>query len=40
MFCFQCQETTKNIACTIKGICGKSDEIANLQDHLIQYFLI
>nr|VFK15886.1 MAG: hydroxylamine reductase [Candidatus Kentron sp. LPFa] len=36
MFCFQCQETTKNIACTIKGICGKSDEIANLQDRLIQ----
>nr|VFK39997.1 MAG: hydroxylamine reductase [Candidatus Kentron sp. TC] len=35
MFCFQCQETTKNVACAIKGVCGKSDEIANLQDRLI-----
>ena len=35
MFCFQCQETAKNTGCTIKGICGKPEETANLQDLLI-----
>ena len=35
MFCYQCQETAKNTGCTIKGVCGKSEETANLQDLLI-----
>ena len=35
MFCYQCQETTKGIACTIKGICGKTEDVAQLQDLLI-----
>ena len=35
MFCFQCQETAKNKGCTVKGVCGKSEETANLQDLLI-----
>jgi len=35
MFCNQCQETAKNSGCTIKGVCGKSDLTANLQDLLI-----
>ena len=35
MFCFQCQETAKNRGCTIKGVCGKPEETANLQDLLI-----
>lgn len=35
MFCYQCQETTKGIGCTIKGICGKTDDVAGLQDLLI-----
>ncbi|NQT27145.1 hydroxylamine reductase [candidate division KSB1 bacterium] len=35
MFCFQCQETAKNEGCTIKGVCGKSADTANLQDLLI-----
>jgi len=35
MFCFQCQETAKGTGCTIKGVCGKSDDVANLQDLLI-----
>ena len=35
MFCFQCQETVKNSGCTIKGVCGKPEETANLQDLLI-----
>ncbi|MBF0484158.1 MAG: hydroxylamine reductase [Candidatus Omnitrophica bacterium] len=35
MFCFQCQETAKNQGCTIKGVCGKLDQTACLQDLLI-----
>ena len=35
MFCYQCQEAAKNTGCTIKGVCGKSEETANLQDLLI-----
>ena len=35
MFCFQCQETAKNQGCTVKGVCGKSEDTANLQDLLI-----
>jgi hydroxylamine reductase len=36
MFCYQCQETTKGIACTTaKGICGKTEDVALLQDLLI-----
>lgn len=35
MFCYQCAETAGNKGCTVKGICGKSAEIANLQDKLI-----
>lgn len=35
MFCFQCQETAKNSGCTIKGMCGKPEETANLQDLLL-----
>ncbi|MCP4539512.1 MAG: hydroxylamine reductase [Chloroflexi bacterium] len=32
MFCFQCQETAKNSGCTVRGVCGKTDEVAKLQD--------
>ena len=35
MFCFQCQETAKNAGCTVKGVCGKNEGLANLQDLLI-----
>lgn len=35
MFCFQCQEAAKNQGCTIKGMCGKENTTANLQDLLI-----
>lgn len=35
MFCFQCQEAAKGTGCTIQGVCGKTDEIANLQDLLV-----
>ncbi|MDP8259538.1 MAG: hypothetical protein P9L96_00820, partial [Candidatus Gygaella obscura] len=29
MFCYQCQETVRNIGCTIKGVCGKDERVAN-----------
>ena len=35
MFCFQCQEAAKGTGCTIKGVCGKEETTANLQDLLI-----
>ena len=35
MFCFQCQETARNTGCTVKGVCGKPEATANLQDLLI-----
>ncbi len=35
MFCFQCQETAKNTGCTVKGVCGKQEPLADLQDLLI-----
>lgn len=40
MFCFQCQETAKNSGCTIQGVCGKKEEIANLQDELVRQLKI
>lgn len=35
MFCFQCQEAAKGTGCTIQGVCGKTSEVANLQDLLL-----
>ncbi len=35
MFCYQCQETARNTGCTVRGVCGKPEETANLQDLLI-----
>ncbi len=35
MFCYQCQETAKNHGCTVRGVCGKTDDVANLMDLLI-----
>ena len=35
MFCFQCQETAGCTGCTKFGVCGKSPELANMQDLLI-----
>lgn len=35
MFCFQCQEAAKGIGCTVNGICGKKEDVSNLQDVLI-----
>ena len=35
MFCYQCQETAKGTGCTVKGVCGKTEDVANLHDLLI-----
>ena len=35
MFCYQCQETVMNKGCTVKGVCGKNEEVAKLQDLLV-----
>ena len=35
MFCYQCQETAMGTGCTLKGVCGKTSEVANLQDLLL-----
>ena len=35
MFCYQCQETVNNTGCTKVGVCGKKDDVANIQDLMI-----
>ena len=34
MFCFQCEQTAQCSGCTVAGVCGKSADVANLQDRL------
>jgi hydroxylamine reductase len=35
MFCYQCEQTSKSTACTVRGVCGKDDEVASIQDALV-----
>ena len=35
MYCNQCEQTTKGVACTTSGVCGKKPEVAALQDVLL-----
>jgi len=35
MFCYQCEQTAKGQGCTIKGVCGKDEKTANLQDLIV-----
>ena len=35
MFCYQCEQTVQGKGCTAFGVCGKSPEVAALQDLLI-----
>lgn len=35
MFCYQCEQTMGGKGCTKHGVCGKTPEIANLQDLLV-----
>ena len=34
MFCNQCEQTAKGIGCTTIGVCGKTEDVAALQDLL------
>lgn len=35
MFCFQCQETARGSGCEYGGVCGKTEDLAQLMDLLI-----
>lgn len=35
MFCFQCQEASKGVGCTVQGVCGKEPMTAALMDLLM-----
>ncbi len=35
MYCHQCEQTAKGIACDITGVCGKKPDVAALQDNLL-----
>ena len=35
MFCYQCQETAGCKGCTISGVCGKTPDVAAMQDLLV-----
>ncbi|MFA5335185.1 MAG: hydroxylamine reductase [Candidatus Omnitrophota bacterium] len=35
MFCRQCEQTSQGAGCTVQGVCGKTSDVAILQDLLI-----
>ncbi|MCI5159112.1 MAG: hydroxylamine reductase, partial [Candidatus Electrothrix sp. AUS1_2] len=35
MYCNQCEQTAKGIACTAIGVCGKNEQVADIEDVLI-----
>jgi hydroxylamine reductase len=35
MFCYQCEQTAKGQGCTVAGVCGKTPDVAALQDLLV-----
>jgi hydroxylamine reductase len=35
MFCYQCEQTAKGQGCTVVGVCGKTADVATLQDLLV-----
>ena len=36
MFCFQCEQTDSGTGCKTVGVCGKTPEVAGLQDVLVE----
>jgi hydroxylamine reductase len=34
MYCNQCEQTAKGVACTTVGVCGKTESVAGLEDLL------
>jgi len=35
MYCNQCEQTAKGVACTTIGVCGKNEQVSDLEDLLI-----
>ena len=35
MFCYQCEQAAKGTGCSAMGVCGKTPEVAGLQDLLV-----
>jgi hydroxylamine reductase len=35
MFCYQCEQTARGQGCTVAGVCGKTADVAALQDLLV-----
>ena len=35
MSCYQCQETAGNKGCTVRGVCGKTEDVAKRMDLLL-----
>ncbi|MBK5134140.1 hydroxylamine reductase, partial [Candidatus Bathyarchaeota archaeon] len=35
MFCYQCEQTAQGQGCTVLGVCGKTPDVAALQDLLL-----
>jgi len=35
MFCYQCSQTVRGKACTIRGVCVKEPTVARFQDNLL-----
>src|SRR5574344_546523 len=33
MFCYQCQEASKGVGCTLKGVCGKNSSTSAAMRH-------
>ena len=36
MFCYQCEQTSQGTGCRTVGVCGKTPEVAVLQDLLVE----
>ena len=36
MFCFQCEQTEHGTGCTTIGVCGKTPQVAAMQDCLVE----
>ena len=35
MYCNQCQQTARGVACTVRGVCGKDEDVHSLMDTLV-----
>ena len=40
MFCYQCEQTAYGTGCTMRGVCGKTPEVAAAQDVLAEALVL